>query len=392
MHATTRPEEVGLSSDRLDRFGMVLGEEIARGALPGAVVLIARRGRVAFVGSYGVRDPAGSEPMSADTIFRLYSMGKPIVSLAAMLLVEVGKLLLADPLAHVLPEFANPQVAFETAVTGAGDLELRPATRLVTIHDLLRQTSGYPYDFMLKGKLQQRYRAAGTSRRDQSLSELASRLASVPLAFEPGTRWRSGHSTDLLGRVIEVVTGQSLGRALEQLVFEPLGMTDTGFFVPPAEQHRLAEPFGKDPVSGAAVSVFAVKDPPQLESGGGGLVSTVNDYARFLTMLANGGAYDGGRLLSRTTIDYMTSDHLGALPRELPPGYGYGLGFAVRGAKGIADMAGSAGEYYWSGVVGTTFFVDPHEEMFAIFMSQIPGQRERLSMLFRNLAYGAIMD
>jgi CubicO group peptidase (beta-lactamase class C family) len=371
-----------------------LDEEITQQRLPGAVALVARRGKIAYRACLGARDPAAQTAMTEDTIFRLYSMSKPIIAVAAMMLVEQGRMLLSDPVARYIPEFARSTVAIERkdAATGAIAVDLVPALRPLIIHDLLRQTAGYTYEHLAKGPLQAFYREAGTARRDQSVAELARRLATVPLAFQPGTRWRSGHATDILGRVIEVVSGVALGEALARMVLRPLGMADTGFSVPSAQHHRIAEPFAQDPESGAPVSLFRVTAPPQLESGGGGLVSTLADYTRFLTMLTSGGRCGETQLLSRKTIQYMTSDHIGDLPSELPGGYGYGLGFGVRRAPGIAATIGSRGEYYWSGVVGTGFFVDPQEQLFAVFLSQAPGQRERLNILFRNLVSGALVD
>jgi CubicO group peptidase (beta-lactamase class C family) len=333
--------------------------------------------------------------MTKNAIFRIYSMTKPIVSVAAMMLVEEGRLLLSDPLSRYLPEFARMKVASERA---DGRLDLVPATRPITLQDLLRHTSGITYEHMATGALQRRYADAKTSHRDQTNADLAARLATVPLAEEPGTHWRYGHSTDILGRVLEVVSGQTLGDCLAERVLRPLGMEETGFAVPAGAHDRIAEPLPKDPESGAPVTLRDVREPPRLESGGGGLVSTTADYARFLQMLAHGGALDGVRLLSRKTVEYMTADHLGpiapapSMQSMLPVGYGFGLGFAVRRDIGIASVAGSAGHYYWTGVAGTSFWIDPTEGLFAILMTQGPGQREYFRALFRNLVYAAIVD
>lgn len=392
---TACPEEVGLATPRLARIGEALGREIERHRIPGAVALVARRGKLAYFESFGARDPASGAPMGKDAIFRIYSMTKPIVSVAAMMLVEEGRLLLSDPLARYLPEFAEMKVA-----TGRPDgrLDLVPAARPITLQDLLRHTSGITYEHMATGALQRRYTDARTSRRDQTNADLAARLATVPLAEEPGTRWRYGHSTDLLGRVLEVVSGRSLGALLAERVLLPLGMTETRFSIPAEDHHRLAEPFPKDPETGTPVTLIEVKEPPQLESGGGGLTSTAADYARFVLMLASGGTLDGVRLLSRKTVEYMAADHLGAIAPApsmlsmLPEGFGFGLGFAVRRKAGIATVPGSPGQYYWSGVAGTSFWIDPAEQLFAVLMTQGPGQREYFRALFRNLVYGAIAD
>lgn len=388
---TALPEEVGLSSARLARLGEALERAIERGRIPGAVALVARRGRVAYCAAFGRRDPAGAAAMTTDSLFRIYSMSKPIVSVATMMLVEEGRLLLADPIADYLPGFARMNVAVES---GRGALDFVPAERPITVQDLLRHTSGLTYEHMLTGALQQLYREAQVSRRDQTNAELAERLATLPLVDPPGTHWRYGHSTDLLGRLLEVVTGQPLGVLLETMVLRPLGMRDTGFSVAAGEAHRLAEPFAKDPDSGAPVALVPVTAPPRLESGGGGLVSTVGDYARFLAMLAQGGTLDGARLLAPKTLALMTADHLGAMtgaPPLLPTGYGFGLGFAVRRQAGITYFPGSTGDYYWSGVAGTIFWIDPQEELFAILLTQAPGQREYTRMLFRNLVYATLL-
>jgi len=306
------------------------------------------------------------------------------------MLIEEGRLLLADPIGKFMPGFDRPQVAVEDG----GRFELVPAARPVTVHDLLRHCSGYGYAHTLSGALAERYQQAQIMRRDQSTADQASKLAAMPLAFQPGARWNYGHSTDLLGRIVEVVTGARLGEALTHLIFRPLDMVDTAFSVPAAQHHRLAEPFAKDPDTGAPVSVWAVKEPPQLESGGGGLCSTAADYMRFLAMLAGGGALDGARILARKSIETMSADHLGEArgePPILPAGYGFGLGFAVRRAAGEAVFPGSAGEYFWSGAAGTSFWIDPKEGLFALFLAQAPGQRMHFRMLFRNLVYASLI-
>jgi len=387
---TAAPEEVGLSAARLGRIAEVLGREIGRGRLPGAVALVARDGRLAYATAIGRLDPTRDAAMTEDAIFRIYSMSKPIVSTAIMMLAEEGRLLLADPIATYMPEFASPKVAVEDG----GKLTLRPAARGVTVQDLLRHTSGYWYTHSATGGLKRLYEEANVARRDQTNADLAARLATLPLAFDPGTRFRYSHSTDLLGRIVEVVTGERLGVALARMILQPLGVSETAFSVPAAQHHRIAEPFAKDPETGAAVTVWNVREPPQLESGGGGLTSTAADYMRFLAMIAGGGTLDGVGILGRKSIEQMRADHLGSAPGEppLPEGYGFGLGFAVRRAAGNAAMAGSAGEFYWSGAAGTTFWIDPAERLFALFMSQGPGQREYFRMQFRNLVYASLID
>ena len=385
------PEEVGLSTGRLQRLSDVLRGEIDRGLVPGTVALVARRGRIAHFEALGARDPAGGAPMHRDSLFRIYSMTKPIVSVAAMMLWEEGRFLLGDPLAKYLPEFAHPEVAVERN----GTIERVPAERESTMQDLLRHTAGLTYEFRGNAPVQKLYMDAKIFRRNQTNAEQAATLARLPLMYQPGTRWEYSRATDVLGRVIEVLTGESLRDVLAERILKPLGMADTDFFVPPSKHQRLAEAFAKDPESGAGVQLLEVRQQPSFESGGGGLVSTAMDYARFLQLLLNGGTLDGTRLLSRKTVEYMTADHLGGMPGTpdlLIPGYGFGLGFAVRLQAGLAQVPGSTGQYYWGGLAGTTFWVDPAEQLFALLLIQGPGQREYFRVLFRDLVYAAFAD
>ena len=385
------PEEVGLSRSRLARLSDVLRAEIERGRVPGAVALVARRGKVAYFESFGVRDPASSAPMHKDTIFRIYSMTKPIVSVAAMMLWEEGQFLLNDALAKYLPEFGRMKVA----VARDGKVELVLADRDITIQDLLRHTSGLTYEFRGNAPVQKMYVEAKVFRRNQTNADQAVTLAQLPLMHQPGTRWEYSRSTDVLGRLVEVLSGTSLGEFLSERILTPLGMVDTAFFVPAQNHGRLAEAFPRDPETDAPVQLVEVKEKPRFESGGGGMVSTALDYARFLQMLLNGGRLDAVRLLSRKTIEYMTADHLGPItgaPDLLIPGYGFGLGFAVRLQAGIAQVPGSIGQYFWGGLAGTTFWVDPKEDFFALMLIQAPGQREYYRVLFRDMVYAAFDD
>ena len=385
------PEEVGLSRSRLARLSDVLRAEIERGRVPGAVALVARRGRIAYFESLGVRDPARGAPMHKDTIFRIYSMTKPIVSVAAMMLWEEGQFLLNDALAKYLPEFGRMKVA----VARDGKVELVLADRDITIQDLLRHTSGLTYEFRGNAPVQKMYVEAKVFRRNQTNADQAVTLAQLPLMHQPGTRWEYSRSTDVLGRLVEVLSGTSLGEFLSERILTPLGMVDTAFFVPAQNHGRLAEAFPRDPETDAPVQLVEVKEKPRFESGGGGMVSTALDYARFLQMLLNGGRLDAVRLLSRKTIEYMTADHLGPItgaPDLLIPGYGFGLGFAVRLQAGIAQVPGSIGQYFWGGLAGTTFWVDPKEDFFALMLIQAPGQREYYRVLFRDMVYAAFDD
>ena len=385
------PEDVGLSTAGLARLGRVLRDEVQRGRVPGAVALIARRAQLAYHESFGIRDPASGAPMAQDSVFRIYSMTKPIVSVAAMMLWEEGRFLLSDPVAKFLPELGQVKVA----VSHGAELNQVDADRAITIQDLLRHTSGLTYEFRGNGPVHKMYNAARIYSRDQTNADQVSALGNLPLLHQPGTKWEYSRSTDVVGRLVEVLSGLSLGQFLQQRLFAPLGMTDTAFHVPVPQQSRLAEAFAKDPETGAGVQLVNVKNAPKFESGGGGLVSTAADYARFLQMMLNLGGLDGVRFLSRKTIELMTSDHLGPItgaPDLLLPGYGFGLGFAIRLQPGISHVPGSVGQYFWGGLAGTTFWVDPAEQLFAIMMIQAPGQRDYFRTLFRDLVYAAFDD
>jgi CubicO group peptidase (beta-lactamase class C family) len=385
------PEELGLSAPRLARIGQVMTGEIERRRVPGAVALIARRGRVGYFESYGERNAASGAPMTKDTIFRIYSMTKPITSMAAMMLWEEGRFLLNDPIAKYLPELGDLRVG----VAHGAQLELVPLDRAITIQDLLRHTSGITYEFRGPGPVQKMYMAAKIYSRMQSSADQVATLGKLPLLHQPGTRWEYGRSTDVIGRLVEVLTGQRLSQFFQERILQPLGMGDTAFHVPERDHARLAEAFANDPDGGGAVQLLEVRSAPNFESGGGGLVSTASDYARFLQMLLNGGTLDGERLLSRKTLELMTADHLGPItgaPDLLLPGHGFGLGFAVRLEAGLAHVPGSIGQYFWGGLAGTTFWVDPAEQMFALMLIQAPGQRDYFRTLFRDLVYSAIDD
>ena len=325
------PESVGLCPQRIGQLMTVLQSEVERQRLPGAVALIARHGKLALFESIGALDPALGTPMVQDAIFRIYSMTKPIVSVAVMMLMEQGKLLLNDPVAKYLPEYAAQKVA--TLVDGA--VELRDLQQPATLQDLLRHTAGFTYEFMGSSAVQRQYAQSRIGSRSRSNAEFSHALAGLPLMFEPGSTWEYGRATDVLGRIVEVVSGQALGAFLQAQIFKPLGMTDTGFSVPPQHHGRIAEPFARDPEGGLQMRVIDVREDAAMESGGGGLASTASDYARFLQCLLNRGEFGGVRLLGPRTVDFMTADHLGSIPVNagasralLPPGHGFGLGFA----------------------------------------------------------------
>ena len=336
--------------------------------------------------------------MALDTIFRIYSMTKPIVSVAAMMLVEQGRLLLSDPVSTYLPELRHLKVGVEkTDARGNRVLQLEDALQSITVQDLLRHTSGFTYGIFGDSLVKEEYRKSGIGSPRATSDEFIRTLAQLPLMYQPGTVWEYSHSTDVLGVLLERVSGMSLDALLAERILEPLGMRETGFWVEPDQHHRIAEAFPIDPVTGAEVKLNQPRKRPNFKAGGGGMMSTLHDYLRFAQMLANEGELDGVRILSRKTLAYMASDHLVGLPLAKTgvnytpgAGYGFGLGFAVRTAEGGAVIPGSVGDYTWSGLAGTYFWIDPQEKLLAIFMMQAPEQRTHYRQLFRNLVYAAL--
>lgn len=388
-----KPEYVGLASERLARLARVTHAHVESGRLPGAVIAIARYGQLAYVESFGYRDRAVAAPMAPDAIFRIYSMTKPITSVAVMMLQEEGKLQLYDPISRYLPELAKLRVGIEKSdpTTGQKTFDAVEAQREITIQDLLRHTSGFTYGMRGESRVHQLYREAKIGNRDDTNAELVAKLATLPLLYQPGTRWEYGVSTDVLGRLVEVLSGQSLGEFFEERVFRPLGMQDTAFHVPADKLDRTAQPW-QQPGGPQMTPRFDAAVAPSFQSGGGGLVSTAADYLRFAQMLLNGGEFNGVRLLGRKTVEYMTADHLGSLP-YVAPGMGFGLGFQVRRETGIAQLPGSVGEYGWSGAAGTLFWIDPSESLIAIYMVQVSeADRIELRNQFKSLVSQAIVE
>ena len=386
-----RPEDVGLSSAALNRLSAALKDRVAAGHVPGAVALVARHGKIAYHEAFGAQGPASDAPMTRESIFRIYSMTKAIVSVAVMMLWEEGRLLLSDPIGKYIPELGSVQVG----VVADGALKTVPAHRAITVQDLLRHTSGLTYEFRGTTPVHKAYIDARVARLKQTNAEHVALLGALPLLHQPGAHWEYSRSTDVLGRLVEVMSGQSLGTFLATRILGPLGMTDSGFTVPEKDHGRIAEPFAKDPEGGTDVALLDVKRTAIFESGGGGMVATAIDYARFTAMLLNNGRLGDVRLLGRKTVELMTSDHLGNVPSNpdlLPPGHGFGLGFAVRTSAGMAPFPGSVGNYYWSGAAGTSFWVDPTERLCAVLMIQAPAQREHYRLLFRDLVYAAVTD
>ena len=393
---SARPEQVGLSTERLGQLGQVLRGEIEKGKFPGAVALVARKGRIAYYEAFGVRDPETRAPMTRDSIFRIYSMTKPVTSVAIMMLQEEGRLVLSDPVSKFLPQLTKLQVAVEKKDgSGQTTVQLVPAQREITIQDLLRHTSGFTYgNRTTNATVKEAYAREGVDARDLTNAELVDRLAKVPLAHQPGAAWEYSRSVDVQGRVVEVISGKSLGAFFADRIFRPLGMKDSGFSVPKAQQGRLAQGFAVDPATGDKIALIDVTTPPRYESGGGGAVSTTDDYVRFAQMLLNGGRLDRARLLSRTTVAFMASDHLGPIADTMKrPGYTFGLGFQVRKDVGLDGQSGSIGEYGWAGAGGTYFWVDPKEQLIASLMTQAPGpSRIYYRQLFKELVQQAIVD
>ena len=385
-----KPETLALSAARLQKMSDAFKRQVDKGTLPGATVMVARRGQIGWFEAIGRQSPAASQPMAHDTIFRIFSMTKPIVSIGIMMLVEEGYLLISDPVAKFIPEFAKQKVGVENH----GRLELVETQRPMTVQDLLRHTSGLTNDNLGDGPVQQLYKQARLRNRKITNAEHAVMLARLPLVCQPGAEWNYSRSTDILGRIIEVVSSKTLGAFLTERILAPLGMAETGFFTGEENAGRLAEPFPTDPWTGEPVQLFDMLEKPAIESGGSGLVSTTMDYARFCQMLLNGGTLGGTRIIGRKTLEFMASDHLtpdvkikGSL---MAPGHGFGLGFCVRTHAGIAPFPGSVGQFFWSGMAGTFFWIDPKEDLFAVFMMQGPGQREYFRTMLRDLVYAAV--
>jgi CubicO group peptidase (beta-lactamase class C family) len=394
-----KPEQVGLSSERLARIGAVLRADVERGRIPGAVVLVARKGRIAYLEAVGFRDKTAGAPMTPEAIFRLASMTKPMVTVAAMTLYEEGLLFPSDPVSKYLPAFSKLQVGVERVEPGTGKSVVYtvPPEREMLIQDLMRHTSGLTYGNRGTTAIHKMYpESSNVSSQTLTMDEFIERLAKTPLLYQPGTTWEYGLSTDVLGRVVEVVSGKPLAQFLEERIFQPLKMTDTGFLVSAAKRSRIAQPLPAHPDTGKAYTVPDPSVPRKFDCGGGCAVSTAPDYARFAQMLLNRGVLDGARVLSPKIIDYMTSDHLGSSISRgnayiAGPGYTWGLGFAVRQEKGIAPIAGSAGDFFWPGAFATYWWADPKEEMIVVSMMQSPLGRH-YSQLLRGLVLQAITE
>ncbi|PYQ41480.1 MAG: serine hydrolase [Acidobacteria bacterium] len=393
-----KPEEVGLSSERLQRLTDAFQGYVKDGKLAGAVVLVARRGKVAYSGAFGQRDMETHAPMKEDAIFRIASQTKALVSVAALQLQEEGKLLIADPVGKYIPEFQKTKVA----VLRPGGYDIVDAKRPITIRDLLTHTSGVSYG---DGPAKELWQKAGITGwyfadRDEPVAATVTRMAALPFDAQPGEKFVYGYSTDILGVVVERASGQPLDEYLRTRLFEPLKMRDTHFYLPRAKADRLATVYsaGSDgkleraPTPGTMVSQGAyVEGPRKSFSGGAGIVSTAGDYARFLQMMLSGGELEGARILGRKTVELMTVDHIGALETEA--GRGFGLGFSVVKDVGLRGIPGSVGEYGWGGAYHSVYWVDPQEQLVVVYFTQLlPANNLDDHAKLRALVYQAIVD
>ena len=384
------------TAEGLARVGDYVRNEIATGKIPGAILLIQQHGKPVYFETFGMRDVASQSPMTKNAIFRLYSMSKPVTSVMTMMLVEDGKLALDDPVSKYIPAFAELKVGVEKPGE-KGELALQPLNRPITILDLLRHTAGIPYGWYGDNQARKAYADAGLFGTDMNNAEFVGRLAKLPLAEQPGTLWNYGHSTDVLGRVVEVISEKSLFEFEKERLLDPLGMGETTFVVADtAKRLRIAEPMPNDRAISATSQFLDPMLPRIWESGGGGMVGTIADYARFAQMLLNGGTFEGRRYLKSETVALMASDHVGPETRikrdqfYFPgPNSGFGLGFAVRTSV-PPNTEWPLGEYRWDGVGGTFFFIDPEDDLFGIFMVQTPSQRGRIQLALKTLIYQAM--
>ncbi len=397
QQSAAAPEEVGLSSQRLERIKEVMQAHVDENKVAGMVTMVARRGKVAHLECFGVLDIESKKPMQGDTIFRIYSMSKPVTSVAVMMLYEEGHFQLGDAVSKFIPEFKDVKVFVKKTEAG---IELTELKREITIRDLLMHTSGLAYGLNKATPVDEMYQEAEIFNWEQTLDGMIGKLAKLPLANQPGSKWKYSISVDVLGRLVEVISGEGFDVFLEERIFEPLGMNDTGFYVPEEKMGRFAELYKK-----AESDEFEPVDPEKwggftkstrFFSGGGGLVSTAPDYMRFCQMLLNGGELDGERLLGRKSVELMTTNNL---PDELLPygwgdlnGYGFGLGFAVIMDAAQTGILGTEGQYSWNGAASTGFWVDPEEELIGIFMTQSMPYTNRFVQELKILTYQAIVD
>lgn len=412
---TADPVEAGFSKPRLDKIDNLITDYVNQRQIAGAVSLVARKGKIAQIHAYGMADIEANRTMQPDTIFRIASMTKPITTVAMMMLFEDGKLLMTDPINKYLPEFKEMKVLVENKPNGkeSPGYTLVPAKRAITIHDLLTHTAGFTYTFQGTHYLSDMYKAAGVSdglmQTEGTLADEVSKLAKLPLCHQPGESFDYGLSVDVAGRIVEVISGKSLDQFFSERIFKPLAMNDTYFYLPEDKVSRLAalyKPAGEDglekysdEVIGTNLLRFSAsyhyKGPRTYFSGGAGLVSTAEDYWKFLQMLLNEGELNGVRLLSRKTIEFMTCNQIGDIPMWNSPfnGFRFGLGFALKTDLGASWKIGSVGEYSWGGFFSTTFWVDPKEQLAGILLVQLrPNDNLDIHEKFKTLVYQAIND
>ena len=389
------PEEVGLSSERLERIGEVFQDYVEEGRIAGAVGMVLRNGKLAYVDAWGMRDLGSGDVMEEDDLFKICSMTKPVASVAVMTLYEEGHFFLSDPIGRYLPALANLRVANLAEASAGQEIPTERARRQVTIHDLLRHTSGFTYGDLSNTVVDAAYREREILYKP-TLEDQVAALGEIPLLYQPGTQWNYSVSVDVLGRLVEVVSGQPFDVFLRERIFDPLGMADTGFRVPDSKSDRVAPTYGHSgPDRALGPGDTSICDlPPTLFSGGAGLRSTAQDYARFAQMLLNGGELDGARILGRKTVELMTVDHLeeGMPTGFLSPGWSFGLGFTVKTEAGLDGLPSSVGEYNWIGIQGTSFWVDPEEDLVGVFMVQIRPNRDiTFRDQFKRLVYQALI-
>lgn len=401
--APARPEAVGIDPARLARLTEALRREVAEGRLPGAVIAVARRGHLVLHEAMGALDPATGAPMPLDALFSIASMTKPMTGVAAVSLLEEGRLIATDPVGAYVPVFRESRVARD----GGADtpIESAPARAAMTVMDAMRHTTGLVYGPQGQAPAHRAAMAAGIASSGSLAAKLdsaacAKALAALPLRFEPGTVWNYGFSTDVLGLVVEAVAGKPLGAVMRERIFAPLGMADTGYALPDGGAARFARPFAKDPLTGTAQEVAPPPAAPRMDPGGTGLVSTAADYLRVAQALLDGGILGGARILSPRGVAWMGSDHLGAgIANTVPAfdpflaGYGFGATVAVRTLRGQGGGLASVGSFGWTGVNGTCFWVDPAERLAVVFMAHAPGDlRRRMRRLVDALLYQALDD
>ena len=383
----------GMSRARLARIAPSMQEQIGKNMFPGAVTLVARHGKVVHYEVRGFQDAAKTVPLKKDALFRLASMTKPVVTVAAMMLVEQGKMRLGDPITNWLPELKDLKVE-----TANGDVAL---TRPIWVQDVMRHTAGFVYAGSTKSaRIKEGYEKGNIEAREVDITsdEMLKNLGQMPLAHQPGTVWEYSIAVDVLGILVERVAGQPLDQVLKEMLLDPLGMNDTAFWVPPEKAARIAEALDGDALKAGMLKSYRILTNPAGKSyfkGGAGLVGTAADYLKFAQMVVNGGEYNGKRFLSKKTVELMLSDHTvgmaGTTIATTGPGYGFGLGFAVRAGEGMAWVPGSKGDAMWAGAWGTSFWIDPKEGLVGILMSQAPSTRVQSRMLFKNLVYGSMM-